>query len=98
VFVRLGGRAMPAAWKTLPTWPATAVRVVMRVPSSSMVASYRRLRSRSRSTHSMTRPRLWHRSDSAFCSIRARNEQNTWPLAATLPYCSTPRAESSFAI
>ena len=41
----IGGKAMPAAWKTLPTWPATAVRVVMRLPSFSMVACWRRSRS-----------------------------------------------------
>ena len=55
---------MPAAWKTLPAWPATAVRVVIRLPSLSIEASCRRSRSRSRSAHSMTRPRLWHRSAS----------------------------------
>jgi hypothetical protein len=32
---------MPAAWKTLPTWPVTVVRVVMRLPSFSIVASRR---------------------------------------------------------
>jgi hypothetical protein len=37
---RLGGRVMPAAWKMLPTWPETPVRVLMRLPSFSMVASW----------------------------------------------------------
>ena len=45
---RLGGRAMPAAWQTLPTWPATAVRAVM---PFSMVASGRRSRVAHRSPH-----------------------------------------------
>ena len=35
---QVGGRAMPAAWKTRPTCPETGVRVVMRLPSFSMVA------------------------------------------------------------
>src|SRR5512134_136028 len=47
---------MPTAWKTRPTWPVTAVRVVMRLPALSMVASCRRSRSRSRSAHSTVRP------------------------------------------
>jgi hypothetical protein len=63
---RFGGKAMPAAWKTLPTWPATAVRVVMRLPSFSIVASWRRSRSRNGSTHSITKLWLWHRSASSF--------------------------------
>ena len=37
---RLGGRAMPAAWKTLPTWPATAVWAVMALPSFSQLAQH----------------------------------------------------------
>jgi len=57
---------MPAAWKTLPTWPETAVRVVMALPSFSIVASCKRSRSRSRSAHSITSPWLWHRSASSF--------------------------------
>ena len=35
----LAGSAIPAALKTLPTWPETWVRVVMTLPSFSMVAS-----------------------------------------------------------
>jgi hypothetical protein len=36
---RLAGRAIPAAWKTVPTCPATVVRTVMRLPSFSIVTS-----------------------------------------------------------
>jgi hypothetical protein len=47
---RLGGRAMPAACKTLPTWPAVGAGGDA-LPTFSMVASWRRSRSRSRSPH-----------------------------------------------
>ena len=47
---RLGGRVMPAACKMLPTWPAGGAGGDA-LPSFSMVASWRRSRSRSRSPH-----------------------------------------------
>ena len=74
----LAGSAIPAALKTLPTCPETWVRVVMTLPSFSMVASCSRSRSLRSGCHSGWRPFSWHRQVSSLARVRARNDTKTW--------------------
>jgi hypothetical protein len=87
---------MPARSKTLPTWTAMAVRVVMRLPSFAMVASWRRSRSRSRSAHSMARPWRWHRSVSSDGLFVLRTNARITPLQAVLRYRDLLQVEDLF--
>jgi hypothetical protein len=56
--------------------------VVMRLPSFSMVACWRRSRSLSSGCHSGVRPLASHRRVSPPARVSAREEQKTWPRMA----------------
>ena len=79
----LGGSATPTALKTRPTSPVTGVRRRNCFPSCSVSISC------SRSSSRMSLPHSGFRRAAARCfsktlrSVRARNEQNTWPRMAS---------------